>query len=194
MLKTPSVRLWDYPPRTSEGKSFLCPDTAPPSLKIHVSCENILLRRPQKRKLSMPFSNILSGHPPNRKLSISCGGIRHRRPRRESSLCPSVRISLLKEVYSLSIYNITPSPSSPGVITLLHLAVLAVGWLEPLLDRIGRNWTSAVTPVIDVISDDTLEYTYSSFVAVGGFDWNLQVAGRRKVEFAFPHDASQCFW
>ncbi|XP_063842442.1 putative polypeptide N-acetylgalactosaminyltransferase 9 isoform X7 [Scylla paramamosain] len=48
------------------------------------------------------------------------------------------------------------------------------GWLEPLLDRIGRNWTSAVTPVIDVISDDTLEYTYSSFVAVGGFDWNLQ--------------------
>ncbi|KAG7171430.1 polypeptide N-acetylgalactosaminyltransferase 9-like 1 [Homarus americanus] len=54
-----------------------------------------------------------------------------------------------------------------------------MGWLEPLLDRIGRNWTSAVTPVIDVISDDTLEYTYSSFVAVGGFDWNLQVAERR---------------
>ncbi|KAA0189848.1 hypothetical protein HAZT_HAZT006030 [Hyalella azteca] len=47
-------------------------------------------------------------------------------------------------------------------------------WLEPLMSRIGRNWTTVVTPVIDVIMDDTLEYTYSSFVAVGGFDWNLQ--------------------
>ena len=44
------------------------------------------------------------------------------------------------------------------------------------MSRIGNNWTTVVTPVIDVILDDTLEYTYSSFVAVGGFDWNLQVA------------------
>ena len=44
------------------------------------------------------------------------------------------------------------------------------------MSRIGRNWTTVVTPVIDVIMDDSLEYTYSSFVAVGGFDWNLQVA------------------
>lgn len=74
-------------------------------------------------------------------------------------------------------------PSSPTFL------ILVVGWLEPLLDRIGRNWTSAVTPVIDVISDDSLEYTYSSFVAVGGFDWNLQVeeggGGERKIELLF---------
>jgi polypeptide N-acetylgalactosaminyltransferase len=50
------------------------------------------------------------------------------------------------------------------------------GWLEPLLDRIARNSTNVVCPVIDVIDDDTLEYHYrdSGGVNVGGFDWNLQ--------------------
>lgn len=51
------------------------------------------------------------------------------------------------------------------------------GWLEPLLDRIARDPTTVVCPVIDVIDDDTLEYHFrdSSGVNVGGFDWNLQV-------------------
>lgn len=51
------------------------------------------------------------------------------------------------------------------------------GWLEPLLDRIARDSTTVVCPVIDVIDDDTLEYHYSDSKAtsVGGFDWNLQV-------------------
>ncbi|XP_065161931.1 putative polypeptide N-acetylgalactosaminyltransferase 9 isoform X1 [Atheta coriaria] len=51
-----------------------------------------------------------------------------------------------------------------------------VGWLEPLLDRIARNSTTVVCPVIDVIDDTTLEYHYrdSGGVNVGGFDWNLQ--------------------
>lgn len=50
------------------------------------------------------------------------------------------------------------------------------GWLEPLLDRIARNSTTVVCPVIDVIDDDSLEYHYrdSGGVNVGGFDWNLQ--------------------
>ena len=48
--------------------------------------------------------------------------------------------------------------------------------MEPLLDRIGRNSSNVVCPVIDVIDDDTLEYHYrdSGGVNVGGFDWNLQ--------------------
>ncbi|KAH8404044.1 hypothetical protein KR215_008593 [Drosophila sulfurigaster] len=52
----------------------------------------------------------------------------------------------------------------------------AEGWLEPLLDRIARNSTTVVCPVIDVIDDTTLEFHYrdSSGVNVGGFDWNLQ--------------------
>ena len=45
------------------------------------------------------------------------------------------------------------------------------GWLEPLLDRIGRNNTNVVCPMIDVIDDDTLEWGVND---VGGFDWNLQ--------------------
>ena len=48
------------------------------------------------------------------------------------------------------------------------------GWLEPLLDRIARNSTTVVCPVIDVLSDDTLQYQHSGYLAVGGFDWNLQ--------------------
>jgi len=44
------------------------------------------------------------------------------------------------------------------------------------LDRIARNSTTVVCPVIDVIDDTTLEFHYrdSSGVNVGGFDWNLQ--------------------
>ncbi|KYB25760.1 putative polypeptide N-acetylgalactosaminyltransferase 9 isoform X1 [Tribolium castaneum] len=50
------------------------------------------------------------------------------------------------------------------------------GWLEPLLDRIARDPTTVVCPVIDVIDDTTLEYHFhdSGGVNVGGFDWNLQ--------------------
>jgi len=48
------------------------------------------------------------------------------------------------------------------------------GWLEPLLERIARDPTNVVCPVIDVISDDTLAYQGGSYFAVGGFDWNLQ--------------------
>lgn len=50
------------------------------------------------------------------------------------------------------------------------------GWLEPLLDRIARNTSTVVCPVIDVIDDTTLQYHYhdSTGVQVGGFDWNLQ--------------------
>jgi len=63
------------------------------------------------------------------------------------------------------------------VITFLdsHCEV-TVGWLEPLLDRVSRNPTTVVCPVIDVIDADTLEYQYqdSSGLQVGGFDWSLQ--------------------
>ena len=53
--------------------------------------------------------------------------------------------------------------------------MVVVGWIEPLLDSIGRNWTTAVTPVIDSINDDTLKFNYQAARAtnVGGFDWSL---------------------
>uniref|UniRef100_A0A915EFU1 Polypeptide N-acetylgalactosaminyltransferase n=1 Tax=Ditylenchus dipsaci TaxID=166011 RepID=A0A915EFU1_9BILA len=50
------------------------------------------------------------------------------------------------------------------------------GWIEPLLDRIHKDPTTVVCPVIDVIDDNNFEYHYSKafFTNVGGFDWSLQ--------------------
>ncbi|XP_075212719.1 polypeptide N-acetylgalactosaminyltransferase 35A-like [Lycorma delicatula] len=45
-------------------------------------------------------------------------------------------------------------------------------WLEPLLARIAKNRTIVVTPFIDIINADTLEYTASPIVR-GGFNWGL---------------------
>lgn len=46
-------------------------------------------------------------------------------------------------------------------------------WLEPLLSRISQNRTShVVTPIIDIINPDTLEYSSSPLVR-GGFNWGL---------------------
>ncbi|KAL1464373.1 hypothetical protein WDU94_004024 [Cyamophila willieti] len=52
----------------------------------------------------------------------------------------------------------------------------AQGWLEPLLDRIGRDRSSVVCPVIDVLDDTTFEYRFqnASMMFVGGFNWNVQ--------------------
>jgi polypeptide N-acetylgalactosaminyltransferase len=54
----------------------------------------------------------------------------------------------------------------------------APGWLEPLLDRIARNSSNVACPVIDVIDDETLEFSYQdpSSLQVGGFDWDMTVS------------------
>ncbi|CAG7722498.1 unnamed protein product, partial [Allacma fusca] len=66
------------------------------------------------------------------------------------------------------------------VLTFLDSHIEATeGWLQPLLDRIGRNYTTVVCPVIDVIDDTTFEYKYdtgppeSITHSVGIFDWDL---------------------
>lgn len=48
-----------------------------------------------------------------------------------------------------------------------------IGWLEPLLDRLSVNPTTAVSPVIDVIDSKTFDYKPSSTKLKGGFDWSL---------------------
>lgn len=49
------------------------------------------------------------------------------------------------------------------------------GWLEPLLDRIARDPTNVVCPVIEVINDDTFQVRSSKprDAQVGGFSWGL---------------------
>lgn len=51
----------------------------------------------------------------------------------------------------------------------------APGWLEPLLERIAINSTTVVCPVIDVITDSTLSFSYQSseMLQVGGFEWEM---------------------
>lgn len=53
---------------------------------------------------------------------------------------------------------------------------VTIGWLEPLLMRIAADKHTVVTPIIDVISDTSLAYHYTSArsTSVGGFDWSMQ--------------------
>lgn len=50
-----------------------------------------------------------------------------------------------------------------------------VGWLEPLLHRIGENPHNVVCPVIDTIDLETLSYNGSPYapIYVGKFNWEL---------------------
>ncbi|KAH9371779.1 hypothetical protein HPB48_013297 [Haemaphysalis longicornis] len=47
-----------------------------------------------------------------------------------------------------------------------------VGWLEPLLKRIGSDRRTVACPIIDIINADTFEYSASPIVR-GGFNWGL---------------------
>lgn len=46
------------------------------------------------------------------------------------------------------------------------------GWLEPLLDRIHRDPTTVVSPIVDIIDYTTFEYQRAAST-IGGFSWNL---------------------
>ncbi len=47
------------------------------------------------------------------------------------------------------------------------------GWLEPLLHRVSEKRSAVVSPVIDIISDDTFAYTKSFSLHWGAFNWEL---------------------
>ncbi|XP_015113892.1 polypeptide N-acetylgalactosaminyltransferase 13 [Diachasma alloeum] len=48
-----------------------------------------------------------------------------------------------------------------------------VGWLEPLLEAISKDRTRVVSPVIDIINDNTFAYTRSFELHWGAFNWDL---------------------
>jgi len=67
------------------------------------------------------------------------------------------------------------SKATSPVLTFLDSHIECTpGWMEPLIDRIARDPTNVVCPVIDVLDTETLEYQGNGYFAVGGFDWNLQ--------------------
>lgn len=46
-------------------------------------------------------------------------------------------------------------------------------WLEPMLARIAQDpYNHVVTPIIDIINPNSLQYSSSPFVR-GGFNWGL---------------------
>lgn len=49
-----------------------------------------------------------------------------------------------------------------------------IGWLESLLHVIKNDRKTVVSPVIDIISDDTFAYVKSFELHWGAFNWNLQ--------------------
>ncbi|XP_011874103.1 PREDICTED: polypeptide N-acetylgalactosaminyltransferase 3 isoform X2 [Vollenhovia emeryi] len=57
-----------------------------------------------------------------------------------------------------------------------------VGWLEPLLEVVGKNATRIVAPVIDIINDNTFGYT--------SYDDQMRIWGGENLELSFR--AWQC--
>jgi polypeptide N-acetylgalactosaminyltransferase len=59
-----------------------------------------------------------------------------------------------------------------------------IGWIEPLLDLIQKDDTNVVTPVIDIIDDDTFGYIYRNTdrFSIGIFDWNLRFTWQTQSE------------
>ena len=64
--------------------------------------------------------------------------------------------------------------SSGDILTFLDAhCECTPGWLEPLLHRIDENPKSVVCPVIDILNDDTFQYTKSFSLHWGAFNWDL---------------------
>lgn len=60
-------------------------------------------------------------------------------------------------------------------LTLFYFVL--TGWLVPLLDRIARDNSTVVSPVIELIRDDdfALRFCRPRFIQIGGFSWSLEV-------------------
>ncbi|XP_072948675.1 putative polypeptide N-acetylgalactosaminyltransferase 9 [Epargyreus clarus] len=69
---------------------------------------------------------------------------------------------------------------SPVVIFLDSHCECTEGWLEPLLERIARDNTTVVSPVVDHIHDNTFEYIPQDLndLRIGGFNWDLRFTWR----------------
>ena len=61
-----------------------------------------------------------------------------------------------------------------GVLTFLDSHIEATdGWLEPLLDRVARNYRTVACPVIEAIDEKTMQYKFVSQVVDQSFPFDL---------------------
>ena len=61
------------------------------------------------------------------------------------------------------------------VLTFLDSHIEATdGWLEPLLDRIARNYRTVASPVIETIDEKTFQYKFVTLDLMGTFNWKLE--------------------
>jgi len=58
------------------------------------------------------------------------------------------------------------------------------GWLQPLLAEVMKDRAIVVSPVIDVISEDTFKYISVEDISIGGLDWNLNFLWFRREKQA----------
>merc|ERR1719322_1235163 len=78
------------------------------------------------------------------------------------------------------------------VLTFLDSHIEATeGWLEPLLERVALDPKAVACPVIEEISDKTLQYKFVTRNLEGSFHWNLEFDWREvdKVDWA-PYPSS----
>lgn len=106
-----------------------------------------------------------------------------RLPKREGLIRARLIGKRVRNGMSQALFTISSSSSSfsgakaarGDVIIFLDSHIEAtVGWLEPLLATIAADRSAVVCPVIDIISDRTLEYIGGNryYFQVGGFIWS----------------------
>ena len=74
--------------------------------------------------------------------------------------------------------------SAPVLLFLDAHCECTEGWLEPLVALVAENRKNVVSPIIDVISDETFEYVTASDMTWGGFNWKLNFRCARQLDAA----------
>ncbi|XP_053679211.1 putative polypeptide N-acetylgalactosaminyltransferase 9 [Anopheles nili] len=105
---------------------------------------------------------------------------------------PKVRIIRAPKRLGLIVAKIFGAKSSTaGVITFLDAHVeCTVGWLEPLLEVVGKNSTTIAIPTIDRIDERTMQLDIESAPRfVGAYRWDLNFGwwGRSAMKKRYPN-------
>ncbi|KAI5712692.1 hypothetical protein M8J75_010497 [Diaphorina citri] len=95
----------------------------------------------------------------------------------QTRLPPKVRLIRLKERAGLIRARIAGAENAKGDVLMFldSHCELGTNWAEPLLQRIKNKRNTIVLPIIDVVDDANLKYSYppNSYVyQIGGFSWS----------------------